>query len=338
MMGGSIIHLARVIEDDLAERDTGLSKPQRIGLADLAASVITCRNVNTSELATVLPRDVKSDEERYRYINRWLANDKINCDAVLEGFIPELVQLLHQAGQIVVLSMDQSQVSKEFECLMVSLRVGERAIPVSWRVIKTKGEIGFDIQKILLQAVFDKMPTSVKIVLMADRFYGTPALISLCQKFKWHYRIRLKGNLTLFHQGGELRSGELIPLGQTALCDVALSNSGVKINIGAIQEQGKPEPWIIAMDCMPTEYKVLDYGMRWSIEPMFSDFKSRGFDITTTQLQHVERIERLILVLSVAYYWAVSTGMQPDLERAKRSKKKRRAACSPSSKRASASC
>ena len=74
------------------------------------------------------------------------------------------------------------------------------------------------------------------------------------------------------------------------------------------------------MDCVPTEYKVLDYGMRWSIEPMFSDFKSRGFDITTT-IYDAERIERLILVLSVLYSRAVSTGMQPDLERAKRSKK-----------------
>ncbi len=164
MMGGSIIHLAKVIEEDLAERDIRLSKPQRIGLADLAASVITCRNVNTSELATVLPRKVKSDEERYRYINRWLANDKIDCDTLLEGFIPELIELIHANGQIIVLSMDQSQINKEFECLMVSLRIGERAIPVAWRVIKTQGEIGFTIQKQLLEAVFANIPSYAKII------------------------------------------------------------------------------------------------------------------------------------------------------------------------------
>ena len=47
------------------------------------------------------------------------------------------------------------------------------------------------------------------------------------------------------------------------------------------------------------------------IECMFSDFKSRGFSITKTKLKHVDRIERLILVLTIALYWAVSTGMQP---------------------------
>ena len=32
-------HVAAVIEEDLEDRDAGLSKPQRIGLADLTASL-----------------------------------------------------------------------------------------------------------------------------------------------------------------------------------------------------------------------------------------------------------------------------------------------------------
>jgi hypothetical protein len=38
------------------------------------------------------------------------------------------------------------------------------------------------------------------------------------------------------------------------------------------------EPWIIAMDAPPTRARVLDYGLRWSIEAMFSDSKTRGFN------------------------------------------------------------
>jgi hypothetical protein len=56
---------------------------------------------------------------------------------------------------------------------------------------------------------------------------------------------------------------------------------------------------------------ILDYGMRWGIECLFSDFKSRGFGITKTHLKQGERIERLILILTIALYWAVSTGMKP---------------------------
>ena len=42
---------------------------------------------------------------------------------------------------------------------------------------------------------------------------------------------------------------------------------------------------------------------------MFSDFKSRGFGIQETQIQYPDRLGRLILVMSLALYWAVSTGM-----------------------------
>ena len=42
---------------------------------------------------------------------------------------------------------------------------------------------------------------------------------------------------------------------------------------------------------------------------MFSDFKSHGFGIQDTQIQYPDRLGRLILVMSLALHWAVSTGM-----------------------------
>jgi len=41
---------------------------------------------------------------------------------------------------------------------------------------------------------------------------------------------------------------------------------------------------------------------------MFSDFKSRGFGIEDTQLRYADRLDRLILVMALALYVAVSTG------------------------------
>jgi hypothetical protein len=45
---------------------------------------------------------------------------------------------------------------------------------------------------------------------------------------------------------------------------------------------------------------------------MFSDFKSRGFAITDTHVRKTDRLEKLILILTIALYWAVSIGMTPD--------------------------
>jgi len=90
------------------------------------------------------------------------------------GYIPEIAEMAGSNGQTVILMMDQSKISDGFECLMVSLRVGERAIPVAWKVIKTKGAIGFDVQKALLDNVIKMIPEDARILLAGDRFGACP--------------------------------------------------------------------------------------------------------------------------------------------------------------------
>lgn len=323
---GGISHMAGVIEDDLMGRDTGLQKPHIKGLSDLAASMLACRSVNTSELLAVLPRSTKDADSRFRYINRWLQNEMIEPKRVMRGFIPEIAEVAAAGGKTIILMMDQTKIADDFECLMVSMRVGERAIPVAWKVKETSGGMGFDVQKPLLDAAAAMMPEGANILLTGDRFYGTAALIKWCQKQGWNYRLRLKDNLILHHDGGEITTGETAKAKMTALLDATLNETNVTTHIGILHEKDHKEPWIIAMSDVPSKGRVLDYGMRWGIEPMFSDFKSRGFGITKTRLKHADRIERLILILTVALFWAASTGMSPPEKPPRHTQKKRLAA------------
>ena len=72
---------------------------------------------------------------------------------------------------------------------------------------------------------------------------------------------------------------------------VELTGRRARTHIGIIQDPGHAEPWIIAMyRCAlpegrekPGYLRTLEYADRWGIEPMFSDFKSRGFGIEDTQ-------------------------------------------------------
>src|SRR3954464_63242 len=261
-----------------------------------------------------------------RYVSRLLANPLISPLRVMQGFIPEIAEMAGSNGKTIILPMDQSRIADGFECLMLSIRTGERALPLTWEVRETSGSIGFERQKPLLDAAFAMLPEGASILLLGDRFYGTAALIRWCQEHGWGYRLRLRENLVLHHAGGELTTGEAAKAGLTVLHSVRLGESGVETHIGILHEQGHPEPWIIALSEPPSKGRVLDYGMRWGIEPLFSDFKSRGFGITKTQLQHAERIERLILILTVALYWAASTGMAPPETPPKHTPKKRNAA------------
>ena len=87
-----------------------------------------------------------------------------------------------------------------------------------------------------------------------------------------------------------------------------LFESGIETTIGVLHEPGHPAQWIAATDCVPTAAAVRDDGLRWGIEPMFSDFKRRGFGPEDTQLRYPERVARLVPILILAMYWCVETG------------------------------
>jgi Transposase DDE domain len=308
---GGVSHVASVVERDLFDRETGLRKQHIEGISDAVACALSCRSANTAEWQAVLPRQTVDEKSKERYISRLLGNDLIVPLTVMGGLLPEIAEMAASKGKSIVLPMDQSKISAGFECLMLSIRTGERALPLAWKVKETSGGIGFDVQEPLLNAVHAMLPEGIPVLLAADRFYGTAALIRWCQEHGWGYRLRLKDNLILRHEGGEITTGEAAQTGITRLLNAELNESGVKTHIGILHEKNHKEPWVIAMSEPPSKGRVLDYGMRWGIEPMFSDFKSRGFGITKTQLKHANRIERMILVLTLALFGAASAGMQP---------------------------
>ncbi len=311
VLTGGVSHVASVVERNLSDRETGLRKQHLEGTSDAVACALSCRSANTAEWQAVLPRQTVEEKSKERYISRLLGNDLIVPWTVMGGFIPEIAAIAGSKGKTIVLPMDQSKISDGFECLMLSIRTGERALAVAWKVKKTSGSIGFDVQEPLLNAVHAMIPKDLPVLPAGDRFYGTAALIRWRREQGWGYRLRLKDHLLLRHEGGEITTGEAAQAGITRLLNAERNESGVKTHIGILHEKGHPEPWIIVMSEPPSQGRVLDYGMRWGIEPLFSDFESRGFGLTKTQLKHAHRIERMILVLTLALFWAASTGMQP---------------------------
>lgn len=322
MISASLQSLNEAIEADFKDRLAGYHKSRREGLCLLSALMLDCRTPNLMELAAGLPRDIAHEDKRYQYIERLLSNEHINVDEVSAAYARPVLEKACDKGRTIILMMDQSHINALNEVLMLSIRVGERAVPFLWRVRSTQGNIGFEVQKELLDTALAFIPEGASVMLAADRFYGTAALIGWCREAGWGYRIRLKGNLTLQHKGGEITTGEAVKLCPEGLTNAELYGSGVRTNIGFLHEKGHKEPWIIAMDSPPTKGRVRDYGMRWGIESMFSDLKSRGFGLMESKIQRPERLGKLLLIMTIALHWAVSAGMHARQKTAKSSRKR----------------
>lgn len=300
--------VAEGVAAELERRLPGQRKTQRNNLALLVATMLDARSANLMDLAAALPRDAERADMRYQWITRVLGNPLIDPDAVMAPFAREVLLHAAETGRVVLI-LDQSKLSDRHQVLMLALRYGERALPLAWRVQATEGPIGFAVQRELLGAVASWMPQGAAVCLMADRFYGTPSLISLCQAQGWGYRLRLKGTLLVRDRSGQAISTAACAKSKTPyLEDVQLTARRTRTNIGIICDPGHKEPWIVAMSDKPGYLATLDYSQRWGIEPMFSDFKSRGFGIEHTQLRYPDRLARLLLIMALALYSAVSTG------------------------------
>jgi hypothetical protein len=307
-MSGGIAGLAAGISADLQQRLPGQRKTQRDKLALLVATILDARSANLMALAASLPRPAERADMRYQWIARFIDNDLVVSDDVMQPFAREVLAHAAASGRVVLI-MDQTKASDRHQILMLSLRFGERALPLAWRVEATQGAIGFAVQKQLLDAVTPWLPPQAEICLMADRFYGTPDLIALAIAKGWGYRLRLKSNLRVEMGGHKTSLAEHVTDKRPYLANVALTLRRIVTNIGIINEPGHDEPWIIAMSDAPGYLTTLDYSKRWGIEPMFADFKSRGFGLEQSQLRTPERLARLLLVMSLALYFAVSTGL-----------------------------
>ncbi len=316
--------LARTIGADLLARLAWQNKKQREGLALLAATALHVRSVNLNELAAAARRAAERLDMRYQWISRILGNDLIDVDAVMAPYAREVLARACAGGHTPVVMIDQSKVNDAHQMIMVSLRVGERALPLAWRMRKTQGAIGFGVQREALDAVAALLPEGARPMLMGDRFYGSPALISWCRDKSWGWRLRCKQDLLVFDKGGETALAECFARGEHMLKDIELTEKRARTNIAMLHEEGHPEPWIIAMSDPPTTWRAYDYGLRWGIEAMFSDYKTRGFNLEDSQIERTDRLDRLILVLSIALYWAVSTGMWDVLENKTPAEKKPR--------------
>ncbi len=314
---GTVKRLAEEVERGLREIHPKLRKTVVRKLALAVGAMIEGRTPNTVELANLLPLETERQDMREQWLRRLLKNPLVQSEVVIEPLARQELQEAARHGQTLLLSIDQTDLGDRMAVLMVCLRVADRSLPLAWIAEEGAANIGFEGQRSVLERVRKWLPAGAKVLLSADRFYPSGALFGWLHTHGWHYRLRLKGNLLADPGYGDETTTKALARGVTEryLPAVQLFAEGVMTNLGILHEPGHEEPWIIAMDCPPTRAKVLDYGARWAIEPTFSDFKSRGFDLEASQLEHAERLERLILIMSLAMYWCVRAGRDDALHR-----------------------
>ena len=310
----TVKRIAEEIRKGLNQLLPALNKPVVRKLSSAVDAMVEGQTPNTVELSNLLPLNTERQDRWEQWLRRLLKSPMLRCETVMSPFAQTALKQAGENGQSILLGMDQTDLGDR----MITVRAGDRSLPLAWLAEEGAANIGFARQKVLLNCVLRWIPDGAKVMLLADRFYPALSPFQWLNAQSWHYRLRLKGNLLAdLGVGEETTTGELArDVTERYLPNVRLFGQGeVMTNLGILHEEGHHEPWIIAMDCLPTRAALLDYGSRWAIEPTFSDFKGRGFELEDSQLEHADRLERLILIMALAMHWCVRIGQDDALRR-----------------------
>ena len=131
---GPVWRLAAEVARGLSEAHPKLRKTVVSKLALVVGAMIEARTPNTAELANVLPLDTERQAMREQWLRRLLKNPLLSSSILLKPWASARLADASRHGQMVVLSLDQTDLDDRFAVLMLGLVIGDRAVPWTWTV------------------------------------------------------------------------------------------------------------------------------------------------------------------------------------------------------------
>lgn len=297
---------------EIQQRLKGERVTRQRNLALLVVGLYLAQSVYLSKIGGQLPIAAKKLSLADR-LRRFLRNRAVRVAAYYDPLLLPLLRVL--ADKAVVLIMDVTQVGPWHRALVLGLSYRGRTLPLAWSVHEgTRGNVAVTAQTALLERVYQRLPLGTTVTLLADSGFDGTDLLRWLDDREWQFVIRQKKRVMVRPVGQDdwfalrevpLAEGETKVLGWTYLSKTApFGPAWVVLH----WKEGEDDPWLLAATDSDTRRLLRLYGKRSRIESMYSDMKTRGFDLQKTRLRTAERIERLMLGIALAYLWFMALG------------------------------
>jgi len=270
-------------------------------------------SVRLSELALRIGGEAKP-ESSYRRLQNFFASAPFDYGQIAMFLIAHSGCALGKIG----LALDRTHWKfgkTPHNLLVLSLLVGDTAIPLFWVSLGKDGNSSCDERIALMRRALAVLPAERIAYILADReFIGAKYLQWLKDNgIAFVTRVKI-GQIATLEDGTSVKISMLFKdVGQGCASNPVLAElaGGLKIWLQAkrtcqglvavafwgnhfeSQENGAPEP-------------VNLYRKRWRIECGFACMKTKGFNLEDTHLVHKERIEKLLAIVAAAFLFAIN--------------------------------
>lgn len=287
------------------------SEPQRRNLALLCQGLAVSPNCHLETLALNLPHRGKRSSLVQR-LRRLLKNKQVKPAKSYQPLARHIFS--DWQGRELSLVMDRTDIHNRWSILMIGAAYRKRVLPLAWKVLPF-GSTSAKCQVGLLKRIQPCLPPveAVRIHYYGDSEFRSVDVQRAAKGYDWDWHVGLKSD-TYFHTGDEhwqqLRDIRLQAGQRRYLQDVTLTREHAfgPVNLIAywLAHEDHPRFWCLNQAANKQAWRR--GRKRFWIEPTFRDWKSYGFDLESTLIDEHERLDVLLLAISITTVWLIHIG------------------------------
>jgi len=284
----------------------------RIRLICLFISAL-CKVRSVSYVKLSAGFDTSADSSSsYRRIQRFMALADLSMI-----WVAKLIFTLLPEKDNLVLSMDRTNWkfgNKNINILMLGVSYKNVAFPIMFKMLDKRGNSNTSERIALVQDFIDCFGINCIDSLLADREFIGEQWLKYLNDHRIRYFIRIRNNFKIYcprrqkeitarHLFHNLGLGELRHYPKI----VKMHGQYCYLSGGKTIRDGKLDLCIIVSFNKP-EQAAEYYKGRWQIETLFRALKTSGFNLEDTHVTRSERLEKLIMLVMIAFVWCYKIG------------------------------
>jgi len=184
---------------------------------------------------------------------------------------------------------------------------------MGWRLLKHSGNSDFDEQKELLDSIHPILPKKCHISLLGEGEFKSVELMRYALTNGWDFNLGQSKSTWMKHPSGRWEQLQSLKVSEGSPCYyqcvfLTKEHEFGPVNVMAYWDREEKEVRYAATSrhaCKST----LNWGKRRSwIDATFKDFKTGGFQLESSKLTDLDRMDRLLLVMCITYLWCYHVG------------------------------